>query len=120
LLSYGHPPPGCDIFKGVYSDDIAQIAIGVESDEALKSRRRDLCEATVSAHEAAGTVLREGKRVRDAKHHIVWAGELDSDKQRASGEVDTIVNSVVSRLLPVFRNTSMPAAFLRSCRHGFT
>ena len=90
-MSYGHPPPGGDIWKGVYFDDIAQIGIGVETDDALRSRRSDLCDATVAAHKAAGTILHEGKRVRDARHHVVWGGELDSDKQRASGEVDTMV-----------------------------
>jgi hypothetical protein len=93
-MSYGHPPPGGDIWKGVYSDDIAQIGIGADTDDALRSRRSDLCDATVAAHQAAGTVLHEGKRVRDAKHHIVWGGELDSDKQRASGEVDTMVQLI--------------------------
>ena len=75
----------------VYSDDIAQNGIGLASAEELKLRRSDLCDATVAAHTAAGTILHEGKRVRDAEHHVVWGGELDSGKQRASGEVETMV-----------------------------
>jgi hypothetical protein len=118
LMSYGRLSSGGDICKGVYSDDIAHIAIRVESDEALRLRRRSLCEATVSAHDAAGTVLHRGERGRDAMHHIVWAFELDSDEHRATGEVDILVLSVTLCLLPVLQNTLMPAVFLRSCRYG--
>ena len=37
-MTYGFPPPGGDIWKGIYSDDVAQLLIGLPGVRTLVTR----------------------------------------------------------------------------------
>ena len=81
-MTLGFPPPGGDVWRGNYTDDLALFTVaqaGSKQGRKALALRRRLLRLSDGAHAAARTQLSETKRQRARHTTVVWgAASMES------------------------------------------